>query len=90
MSSTQKAQALSRTVTADRDGRRRVRETAEGEVRPVMRETEGRLLVHLPKDELRWFRRHAVDVERSMSAIVRELLREYRARETASPAPRKP
>jgi hypothetical protein len=79
-----------RTVTADRDGTRRVRETAGGEIRPVSRKTEGRLLVHLPKEDLRWFRLHAVTIERSMSDIVRELLRDYRARETASSAPRRP
>jgi hypothetical protein len=90
MPSTQKAQALSRTVSAETDGPRRVRSTAAGEVRRVSRETEGRLLIHLPKDDLRWFRHHAVDVERSMSDIVRELLRDYRARATASPSPRKP
>jgi hypothetical protein len=87
MPSIQKAQALTRTVTAEREGKQRVRETPAGEIRPVSRQTEGRLLIHLPKDDLRWFRHHAVDVERSMSDIVRELLRDYRARETAaSPA----
>jgi hypothetical protein len=84
MRSTQKAQALSRTVTADRGGQTRVRETAQGEIRRLNTQYEARLLVHLAPEELLWFRHNAVDKGRSMSDIIRELLREYRAKETAA------
>ena len=92
MRSTQKAQALSRTVSAKSDGRLKLRTNKRTGVSRVPRasphDVEARLLVHLPHDDLRWLRHHAVDLERSMSDIVRELLRDYRARETAGAADR--
>lgn len=88
MPSPKKTEALSRTVTAERDGRPQLRPNTRTGASRVSRaspqDVEARLLIHLSADDLRWLRHHAVDLERSMSDIVRGLLRDYRRRAQAS------
>ena len=39
----------------------------------------GQLLVSVPFEDLQWFRHRAVDVRRSVSDLVREAMRDYKA-----------
>jgi hypothetical protein len=39
----------------------------------------GQLFVNVPLEDLQWFRHRAVDTRRSVSDLVREALREYKA-----------
>jgi ribbon-helix-helix CopG family protein len=62
---------------------RPLRATTPGTARRVPpRQAEGRgtrLLVYVPDDTVRWLRHRAVDERRSVSDIVRDVLKAYRA-----------